>query len=147
MGWDWRLRTAASTGLLFIPGWSWCGPCMMVLAEANSQFVYQRARAATSTVWQSCQCQQRHVWQPPVLSSGPAIWDISGESGRVGEGNENLVYPSPWDFKRSLTWCKILRHGTSSFASHQKEGVLRTFIALKNSTPWPDSNHDLWVQW
>jgi hypothetical protein len=24
--WDWRLRTAAVTGLLFIPGWLWCGP-------------------------------------------------------------------------------------------------------------------------
>jgi hypothetical protein len=49
----------------------------------------------------------------------------------MGEGNENLVYTSPWNFKRSLTCRKILRHGTSGFTSHPKEGVLRIFIALK----------------
>jgi hypothetical protein len=48
----------------------------------------------------------------------------------VGEGNEDLVYPSPWDFKRSLTCRKILRHGTSGFTSHPKESVVRIFIAL-----------------
>jgi hypothetical protein len=31
----------------------------------------------------------RALWQPPVLSGDPAIQDISGASGRVGEGNEN----------------------------------------------------------
>jgi hypothetical protein len=51
----------------------------------------------------------------------------------MGEGNENSVYPSPWDFKRSLTFRKMLRHGTSGFTSHPKEGVLRIFIALKKS--------------
>jgi hypothetical protein len=30
----------------------------------------------------------------------------------MGEGNENLVYPYPWDFKSSFTCRKILRHGT-----------------------------------
>jgi hypothetical protein len=58
----------------------------------------------------------------------------------MGEGNENLVYSSLWDFKRSLTRRKILRHGTSSLTSHAKEGVLRIFIALKNPSPWPGSN-------
>jgi hypothetical protein len=38
--------------------------------------------------------------------------------------------------KGSLT-CKILRHGTDSFTSHPKEGVLQTFIALKNASPPP----------
>jgi hypothetical protein len=38
----------------------------------------------------------------------------------VGKGNENLVYPSLWDFKSSLKCLKILRHGTSSFTSHLK---------------------------
>jgi hypothetical protein len=42
----------------------------------------------------------------------------------MGEGNENF------DFKRSLTCRKILRHGTSGFTSYQKEGVLWIFIAL-----------------
>jgi hypothetical protein len=48
----------------------------------------------------------------------------------MGEGNENLVYSSPRNFKRSLTYLEILRHGTSGFTSHPKEGVLRIFIAL-----------------
>jgi hypothetical protein len=30
----------------------------------------------------------------------------------MGEGNENLAYVSPWDFKSYLTCRKILRHGT-----------------------------------
>jgi hypothetical protein len=58
----------------------------------------------------------------------------------MDKGNVNLVYPSPWDFKSSLTCRKILRHGTSGFTSHLKEGVLRTFIALKNPSPWLGSN-------
>jgi hypothetical protein len=58
----------------------------------------------------------------------------------MGEGNENLVYPFPWDFKRSFTCRKILRYGTSGFISHPKEGVPRIFIALKNPLTWPGSN-------
>jgi hypothetical protein len=49
----------------------------------------------------------------------------------MGEGNENLVFPSPWDFKISLTCRKILRHGASGFTSHPKEGVLRVLSPLK----------------
>jgi hypothetical protein len=44
----------------------------------------------------------------------------------MGRGNENLVYLSLWDFKRS------------GFTSHLKEDVLQIFITLKN--PWPGSN-------
>jgi hypothetical protein len=47
----------------------------------------------------------------------------------MAEGNENLFYPSPWDFKRSLTCGKTLQHGISGFIFHPKEGVLRIFIA------------------
>jgi hypothetical protein len=50
----------------------------------------------------------------------------------MGEGNEYLFYPFPWDFNRSLTSRKILRHETSGFTSHPKEGVVRIFIAFKN---------------
>jgi hypothetical protein len=82
----------------------------------------------------------RALWQPPVLSGSAVSRDISEASTRMDEGNENLVYPSPWDFKRSLTCCKILWHGTSGFTSHLKEGVLRIFIALKNPSPWPGLN-------
>jgi hypothetical protein len=49
----------------------------------------------------------------------------------MGKGNGNLVYSSPWGFKRSLTCRKILRHGTSSLASALMEDVLQIFIALK----------------
>jgi hypothetical protein len=82
----------------------------------------------------------RALWQPTVLSGGPVSRDISGASTRMGEENENLVYPSLWDFERSLTCRKILRHGTSGFTSYLKEGVLWIIIALKNPLPCQDSN-------
>jgi hypothetical protein len=170
MWWNWRLRTAASTGLLFISWWfaMWTmvwwywlrltpnvstralwQPSVLsgspVSGEISGSHQYclaglsaEKSLAATSTVWQAC--QQRNLWQPPVLSGGPAIRDIAGASGRVGKGNENLVYPHPWDFKRDFTCRKILRHETSGFTSHPKEGVLRIFIALKNPSPWRCSN-------
>jgi hypothetical protein len=84
---------------------------MIILTEASSQLVYQSQ--------QYC---------PAVLPSETSL-------ERVGEGNENLVYPSPWDFKRSFTCRKILRHATSSFTSRQKEGVLRIFIAFAGLEP------------
>jgi hypothetical protein len=82
----------------------------------------------------------RALWQPLVLSGYPVSRDISAASMIMGEGNDNLVYPSQWDFKRSLTCRKILRHGTSGFISHPKEGVLRIFIALKNPLTWLGPN-------
>jgi hypothetical protein len=49
----------------------------------------------------------------------------------VGEGNENVVYSSPWNFKSSLTYPKIVRHGTFrlSFPSEGKMycGLFITF--------------------
>jgi hypothetical protein len=51
----------------------------------------------------------------------------------MGEGNEKLVYPSPWYYKGFLTCRKILRRGTSGFTSHPKASVLQTLIALKKS--------------
>jgi hypothetical protein len=65
----------------------------------------------------------RALWQPPVLSGGLVTRDISDASRRMDEGNENLVYPSTWDLKRPLTCRKTLRHGTSGFSCHPKEGV------------------------
>jgi hypothetical protein len=35
---------------------------------------------------------------------------------------------------------KKLRHGTSGFTSHPKEGVLRIFIVIKNPSPRPGLN-------
>jgi hypothetical protein len=80
------------------------------------------------------------LWQPPVLSGGHISRVISGASRRIGEGNENFIYPFPSDFKRSLTCRKILRHGTFGFTSHPEEDVLRIFAALKSPLPWPGSN-------
>jgi hypothetical protein len=111
---------------------------MMILTEANSQLVYQSPLVATNTVRRSC--QQRYLWQPPVLSGGPAIRYTSRARGRVGGGSENLVYPPPWDFKTSFTCRKFVRHRTSGFTSHPKEVVLRISITLKNPSPWPRSN-------
>jgi hypothetical protein len=91
-------------------------------------------------LWLTPNLSTRDLWQPPVLSDGPVRRDISGASRRMDEGNENLIYPSPWDFKRSLTCRKILLHGISGFTSHPKEGALRIFISFKNPSPWPGSN-------
>jgi hypothetical protein len=118
---------------------------MIILTEANSQLVYQSPLAATSAVWRSC--PQRHPWQHPVLAGCPAIRDISGASGTAGEGNENLVYPYPWGFKRSFICPKILRHGTSGFTFHPKESVLRNFIALKIHRFGRIRTRNLWAQW
>jgi hypothetical protein len=79
----------------------------------------------------------RVLWQPPVQSDGPLSRDISGAIKRMDEENENIVYPSPWVFKRSLTCHKILQPGTSGFTSHMKERVLWIFITFKNPSPWP----------
>jgi hypothetical protein len=53
----------------------------------------------------------------------------------MGEENENLVYPSPWT--------RVLSHAVKSYVMGRpalfrirKEGVLRIFIALKNTSPW-----------
>jgi hypothetical protein len=43
-----------------------------------------------------------------IVSTGPISTDISGASSWMGKGNENLVCPSPWEFKRSFTCRKIL---------------------------------------
>jgi hypothetical protein len=132
MGRDWRLRTATYRGLFFHPRvifdvdhgwWYWLGltPNLSTIAlwppVLDGFLSAETFLAATSTVW------------------FPAIRDVSGASGRMGEGNENLVYPSLWDFKRSFTSRKILWHETSGFTSQPKEGVLRIFIALAGLEP------------
>jgi hypothetical protein len=123
MGWDWRFRTAASTGLLLITGWF----TMWTMVWWH----WQTLTPSLSTT---------ALWQPPVLSGGPVIRDIYGASGRVGNGNENLVYSSLRDLKRYFTRRNILRHGISGFTSYPKESVLRIVIALKTPSPWPGSN-------
>jgi hypothetical protein len=66
--------------------------------------------------------------------------ETSGESRRNRRTHENFAYQYLKYLKGSLTPCKILRHGTFSFTSHPKEGVLRIFITLKNPSPQPGLN-------
>jgi hypothetical protein len=67
---------------------------------------------------------------PPELSGNPtsrAIWE------QVGRMDEVRILPIRYlkYLKESLICLKILWHGASGFTSHQKEGVLLIFIALK----------------
>jgi hypothetical protein len=68
--------------------------------------------------------QQRHV----------------GTSERYGRKSGNFAYQHLRYVNGSLTCRKILRHGTSRFTSHQKEGVLRIYIAHKKPSPLPGLN-------
>jgi hypothetical protein len=65
---------------------------------------------------------------------------ISGASRRNGRRSENLAYQLLRYVNGSFTCRKILRHGTSGFTSHPKEGVLRIFIAHKNPSSRPGLN-------
>jgi hypothetical protein len=114
VGWDWRLRTAATNGLIVHhlvihefgqPLWWWW--CQM------EKTPYSSTRALRQTY------QQRHL----------------GASRRKWRRSENFAYQYLRYFKGYLTCCKILRHGTFGFRSHPKEGLLRTFIAIKNPSP------------
>jgi hypothetical protein len=116
-GWDWHLRTAAITGLLFIPrvnvnGEPWWWWCRLRITPDLS----------TKTRWQSY--QQRHLER----------------GGGMDEGIRILLMQYLWYVKGSFTCRKSLRHGISGFTSHPTEGVLRIFIALKNPSHRPGLN-------
>jgi hypothetical protein len=99
-----------------------CGPWMMILTGTNFHLLYQSVLAAPGTVRRFCQqrylccspqywlvsCQQRHLWQSPVLS-GFLPSETSLE--RVGGGQRNWEFSLsiPWDLKRSFTCRKILQ--------------------------------------
>jgi hypothetical protein len=113
MGWNWRLRTTAITGLLFIPRvnvsgepWWWCR--LVITLELST-----RAR------WQSY--QQR----------------LLKRVGGIDEGVRIMCIQCLWYVNGSFTCRKILRHGTSGFTYHPKEGAQQIFIALKNPSPRP----------
>jgi hypothetical protein len=73
--------------------------------------------------------------------------ETSGESRRNGRRSENFAYQYLTQLKGYLTCRKILRHGTSGFTSHPKEGVLRIFIAIKNHGLGRVWTYDPWIQW
>jgi hypothetical protein len=58
--------------------------------------------------------------------------ETSGTIRRNGRRSENFAYQYLKYLKGSLTCRKILQRGTSGFTSHPKEGVLLSFITVKN---------------
>jgi hypothetical protein len=70
--------------------------------------------------------------RPTELCGSPTSRDIWELVGEMVEGVRIFTYQYLSYVKVSLTRRKILRHGTSRFTSHPKEGLLRIFIALKN---------------
>jgi hypothetical protein len=95
--------------------WAWRAMVVMMLAGDKSWLVHQSSLA--------------------VL---PA--ETCGASRRNWRRGENFAYQYLKYVKGSLTCRKILRHGTSGFTSHSKEGVLWIFNILKNSSPRPGLN-------
>jgi hypothetical protein len=88
-------------------------------------------------------CQQRKT----VDSSTRVLWQSSQQSS-ASKQEEWVKRMRIWLCEVFLnilardyfTRRKILRHGTSRFTSHSKEGVLRIFIALKNLSTWRGLN-------
>jgi hypothetical protein len=79
----------------------------------------------------------------PILTTR-ALWP----SPERGQGNENLVSPSPWVFKISLTCHKILRHGTFRFYFPSQRKVCCGFLSpLKIRRLSRVRTHKLWIKW
>jgi hypothetical protein len=109
------LRTAAINGPIVHPSgdmWAWSAMWWWFRLGITPD-------SSTRALWQSY--QQRHLGQVGGMDEGVRILPI-----------QYLKY-----LKGSLTFRKILRHGTSGFTSHPKEGVLRICIALKSPSPRP----------
>jgi hypothetical protein len=68
-----------------------------------------------------------------LLESYPQSY--SGKAGGTGKGTNFALLSISFIFRRDLlTLRKFLRHGADGFTFPPKEGVLRVFIALKNSS-------------
>jgi hypothetical protein len=74
-------------------------------------------------------------WTVHQSSLAVLLAETSRVSRRNGRRSDNFSCHYMKYLKGSLTWRKILRHGTSVFISHPNEGVLWIFIALKNPSP------------
>jgi hypothetical protein len=113
MGLDYVSEPRPPTGQLFIPqviDMSAWRAMTMLLGGKNSWLVHQSSLA--------------------VLQA-----ETSRANRRNGRRSENFAYQYLKYLKGSLTCRKMLRHGTSGFISHPKEGVLLIFIAIKNPSP------------
>jgi hypothetical protein len=73
--------------------------------------------------------------------------ETSGSSRRNGRRSDNCTYQYLKCLKGSLTCRKIVRHETSSFTSHPKEGVLRILSPLKIHCLCRVWTRDSWIQW
>jgi hypothetical protein len=113
MGWDYVSELRPPTGLLFIP---------RVICEHGKQW------------WWWCRLGITPDSSTRALAVLPP--ETSGISRRNGRRSDNFAYQYLKYLNGSLTCRKVLRHGTSGFTSHPKEGVLRIFIALKNPSTW-----------
>jgi hypothetical protein len=101
-GWYWLgLTPSLSTGVLWQPPVLSGGPVSRdISVAAPSTGCFPASRDISGSYQYSLVfCHLRHLWSE---------WE-------VGESNENLVYSSPWNFKRSFTCRKILLPGTSGF--------------------------------
>jgi hypothetical protein len=127
-------------------GWLWWAETVSQNCDTNGPIVHP-----TGDMW---------AWRTMVkmIPAGDKSWlihrsslavlpaETSGASRRNGR-SEDFAYQYLKYFKGSLTSRKILRHGTSGFTSHPKEGVLRIFMVLKNQSPRPVWTRDPWVKW
>jgi hypothetical protein len=69
-------------------------------------------------------------------------------SKRWATGNDNFVYSSLWDFKSSITRCKILRHATFPLYFPSERKVCCGFLSpLKIHRLRRVRTRNLWVQW
>jgi hypothetical protein len=78
-----------------------------------------------------------------------ALWPSPETSlEQQGERNENLVSSSPWHFKSSFTFRKILRHGTFRLYFPSERKVCCWFLSpLKIHRLGRVRTRNLWVQW
>jgi hypothetical protein len=65
----------------------------------------------------------------------------------MGEGNENLVYLYPFDFKSFLYAVKSYDMGPPALLLIRKKDVLRMFVSIKFHRLGRVRPRKLWVQW
>jgi hypothetical protein len=121
-----------------------CGPWMMILTEANSQLVYQSALTAPSTVRRSC--QQRHLWQPSVLS-GLLPSETSLE--RLGGGRRKWEFSLsfPVGLTRSFTCRKPYGVGPPALLPIRRKLWYGFLSPLKIDRFGRVRTRNLWDQW
>jgi hypothetical protein len=112
MGWDICLRTAATNGpTVHPPGDMWA---------RTWWWLWQLGTLLT---------------RPPELSGSPTSRDIWERVGGM-DAEVRILGTSIWDTSKDVKHC-VKSYDMERQACLPKEGVLRIFIALKNSSPLP----------